>query len=199
MVKNRKNGPPALAGLAAVTCRERLEAYLRENQVPFQLQHHPLAYTAQEVAESEHVPGKLLAKVVVVLVDGEMVLLALPAPFEIDWSQAAELLGAKQVRLAHEGEFAATFGDCEIGAMPPFGNLYGLPTYVDGALAKNETIVFQAGTHTETIGLMYADFERLVGPTVASFAGHRTGRHALLHRPKQAKGSGPLAEEGEVR
>jgi Ala-tRNA(Pro) deacylase len=166
-----------------VTCRDRLEAFLGENQVPFQVRHHSLAYTAQEVAEREHIPGKRLAKVVLVFADGELALLVLPAPFEVDWRQAAEALGAKQVRLAREGEFAAAFGDCEIGAMPPFGNLYGLPTYVDGALAKNETIRFQAGTHTETIEMKYADFDRLVGPAVATLAGPWAD-HEAHERPR---------------
>ena len=153
-------------------CKDRLEAYLRDNAVPFQVQHHPLAYTAQEVAASEHIPGKLMAKVVVAFIDGTMAMLALPAPHRVDAAKAAAALGAKEVRLAHEQEFAAAFPDCEVGAMPPFGNLYDLPVYVDKALAEDETIVFRAGTHTDTMSVKYADFERLAKPTVADFA-HR--------------------------
>lgn len=153
-----------------MTARARLEAYLRENHVPFQVQHHPVAYTAQEIAASEHIPGKMLAKVVIVFANGSMVMLALPAPFRVDFAKAAAALGVKEVRLAREEEFAAAFPDCEVGAMPPFGNLYGLPVYVDKALAEDETIVFQAGTHTDTMSLKYADFERLVRPTVVEFA-----------------------------
>lgn len=152
--------------------KDKLEAYLRDSKVPFQVQHHPVAYTAQEIAASEHVPGKMLAKVVMVLADGKMVMLALPAPYRVDLAKASAILGAKEVRLAHEEEFAAAFPDCEVGAMPPFGNLYDLPVYVDKALAEDETIVFQAGTHTDTISMKYADFERLVRPTVAEFAYH---------------------------
>lgn len=152
--------------------KDKLEAYLRDSKVPFQVQHHPVAYTAQEIAASEHVPGKMLAKVVMVLADGKMVMLALPAPYRVDLAKVSAILGAKEVRLAHEEEFAAAFPDCEVGAMPPFGNLYGLPVYVDKALAEDETIVFQAGTHTDTISMNYADFERLVKPTVAEFAYH---------------------------
>src|SRR3990172_7193008 len=107
-----------------MNCKERLEAYLRENKVPFQVVHHPLAYTAQEVAAAEHVPGKMLAKVVMVFADGKLVMLALPAPYRVDLSKAAAALGAREARLAHEEEFAAAFPDCEVGAMPPFGNLY---------------------------------------------------------------------------
>jgi Ala-tRNA(Pro) deacylase len=153
-------------------CKDRLEAYLRDNQVPFQVQHHPPAYTAQEVAASEHIPGKLLAKVVMVFADGQLAMLALPAPHRVDPARAAAALGAKEVRLAQEAEFAAAFPDCEVGAMPPFGNLYGVPVYVDEALAEDETIVFRAGTHTDTMSLRYADFARLVRPATAGFA-HR--------------------------
>jgi Ala-tRNA(Pro) deacylase len=97
-------------------------------------------------------------------------MLALPAPHRADLNKAAVALGAREVRLAHEEEFAAAFPDCEVGAMPPFGNLYDLPVYVDNALAEDETIIFSAGTHTDTISMKYADFERLVKPTVAAFA-----------------------------
>ncbi len=153
-------------------CKERLESYLREDQVPFETHHHPTAFTAQEVAASEHTPGKMVVKVVMVLADGELAMLAMPAPYQADLERVAEVLGASEVRLAHEEEFAPAFSDCEVGAMPPFGNLYGLPVYVDEALAEDETIVVQAGTHSDTIRLKYADFERLVRPTVARFAYH---------------------------
>jgi len=150
--------------------KERLETYLRESKVPFQTQHHPQAFTAQEIAASEHVPGKMLAKVVMVMSDGRLVMLALPAPDHVDLAKANATLGAKETRLAEEGEFANAFPDCEVGAMPPFGNLYDLPIYVDKSLAEDETIVFNAGTHTDTMSLKYADFERLVKPTVADLA-----------------------------
>ena len=150
--------------------KERLETYLRESKVPFQTQHHPQAFTAQEIAASEHVPGKMLAKVVMVMSDGRLVMLALPAPDHVDLAKANATLGAKETRLAEEGEFANAFPDCEVGAMPPFGNLYDLPIYVDKSLAEDETIVFNAGTHTDTLSLKYADFERLVKPTIADLA-----------------------------
>ena len=153
-------------------CKDRLEAYLRENKVPFQVQHHAQAFTAQEIAASEHVPGKMLAKVVMVFAEGKMVMLALPATHRVDLTKAGRVLGAKDVRLAREDEFAAAFPDCEVGAMPPFGNLYDLPVYIDKALAEDETIVFNAGTHTDTISLKYTDYERLAKPTVADFAKH---------------------------
>jgi len=153
-----------------MTCKEKLEAYLKENKIPFETHHHALAYTAQEVAESEQVSGKMMVKVVMAFADGKMVMLALPAPKHVSLSKAAEATGAKDVRLAHEDEFAAAFPDCAVGAMPPFGNLYGLPVYADAELAQDETIVFNAGTHEDTIHMKYADFERLVKPSQFSLS-----------------------------
>jgi Ala-tRNA(Pro) deacylase len=124
------------------------------------------------VAASEHVPGKMLVKTVMVLADGKLTMLALPATYQVDLEKAAAALEAGEVRLAEEEEFEGTFPDCEVGAMPPFGNLYGVPVYVEKALAEDETIVFRAGTHTDTMGVKYADFERLVEPTVSEFARH---------------------------
>jgi Ala-tRNA(Pro) deacylase len=153
-------------------CRDKLEEYLRENEVPFEVQHHPRAITAQEVAATEHVPGRMLAKVVMVVVDGQMMMLSLPAPYQVDLEKVGKVLGAEETRLADEEEFESTFPDCEVGAMPPFGNLYDLPVYVEEALAEDETIFFRAGTHTDTMSVRYADYEQLVEPTVAEFA-HR--------------------------
>jgi Ala-tRNA(Pro) deacylase len=153
-----------------VECRYRLENYLRENQVPFEEQQHPRAVSAQEVAASEHVPGRMLAKTVMVLADGEMVMLTLPAPYQVDLEKAAAALGVDEARLAEEEEFEDSFPDCEVGAMPPFGNLYGVPVYVEKTLAEDETMVFRSSTHTETMSVSYSDFERLVEPTVAQFA-----------------------------
>jgi Ala-tRNA(Pro) deacylase len=96
----------------------------------------------------------------------------LPAPAKVDLEKAAAVLSAKEARLAHEDEFADRFLGCEVGAMPPFGNIYGVPLYVDKSLAKDETIVFEAGTHTDTMSMKYADFERLANPTMAEFARH---------------------------
>jgi len=134
-----------------------------------------MAVTAQEVAASEHVPGKMLAKTVMGLADGKMVMLALPAPYQVDMDKAGTVLGAGEVRLAHEEEFEDTFPDCEVGAMPPFGNLYKVAVYVEEALAEDETIVFRAGTHTDTMSVRYADFERLVEPIIAEFGARGPG------------------------
>lgn len=151
-------------------CKERLEAYLREHQVPFQLQQHAQAFTAQKIAESEHISGKIVAKTVIALLaDGHMIALVLPASSRADLNQVRTVLGAKEIRLAHEREFADAFPDCEVGTMPPFGNLYGIPVYVEKRLTEQETMVFPVGTYTDTMSLTYADFERLVQPKVIMF------------------------------
>jgi Ala-tRNA(Pro) deacylase len=151
-------------------CKTRLERYLREKGVPYSMHHHPPAYTAQAVAESEHVSGKIVAKVVIVFLDKTMTMLALPANLRVNFAKAGKSLGGKEVRLALEDEFAAAFPDCDLGAMPPFGNLYDLETIVDRQLAGAETIVFNAGTHEDTVHLNYADYERLVQPKIVTFA-----------------------------
>jgi Ala-tRNA(Pro) deacylase len=148
-------------------CKARLESLFRERGVSFDVQEHRTAFTAQAVAASEHVPGHMFAKVVMARADGDLVMLVLPAPSMVDMSKVGDVLGGKQVRLASEDDFAATFPDCEPGAMPPFGNLYGVPVYVDRKMGNMERIVFQAGAHDTTMSVHYADFERLAAPTVA--------------------------------
>ncbi|HEX6331299.1 MAG TPA: YbaK/EbsC family protein [Actinomycetota bacterium] len=151
-------------------CTERLEGYLRENGVSFEVQKHPVAYTAQKVAASEHVPGRMFAKVVMVEADRELVMLVVPASAAIDTARVENVLGGRPVRLAAEREFAPRFPDCEAGAMPPFGNLYDVPVVVERALGENDHIVFQAGTHDTTMSVAYEDFERLVRPSVGEIA-----------------------------
>ena len=149
--------------------RDRLENHLRENGVVFGVQEHPTAFTAQKIAASEHVPGRMFAKVVMASAEGDLIMLVLAASSIVDAAKVSEVLG-KQARLASEGEFAPAFPDCEAGAMPPFGNPFDVAVYVDRALGRNERIVFQAGTHTVTMSVAYADFERLARPTVADIA-----------------------------
>lgn len=151
-------------------CQEQLEQHLREHQVVYQIQHHPQAYTAQKIAECEHISGKKVAKSVIVHADGRQVLLVLPATCRVDLDKVSTCLGAQHVRLASESEFQNTFPGCEVGAMPPFGNLYNLPVWVEQSLTGQETIVFPAGTHTETMSVKYADFEQLIQPRIADFA-----------------------------
>jgi len=158
-----------VAGGSRLDGMDRLENYLRENGVVFGVQEHPTAYTAQTIAAFEHVPGRMFAKVVMASTDGDLIMLVLAASSVVDVAKVSEVLGEK-TRLASEGEFAPAFPDCEAGAMPPFGNLYDVPVYVDRALGRNERIVFQAGTHNVTMSVAYADFERLARPTVADIA-----------------------------
>jgi len=148
----------------------RLREFLDRNKVPYKVVEHRQAFTAQEVAEVEHVPGMELAKVVILRSGADFVMAVLPAPYRVDLDRATSALGKKDLRLATEAEFKGLFPQCEPGAMPPFGNLFDLPVYVDQTLTRDEQIVFNAGTHTQTVKMKYADFARLVRPTVASFA-----------------------------
>ena len=151
-------------------CTTRLERYLAREGVPFRELTHTTAYTAQKLAEVEHIPGKAVAKVVVAHGDHGPCLLLLPASYKVDLPRAAGALGIKHLELAEEREFMRLFPDCEVGAMPPFGNLYEMPVYVDQSLADDTNITFPAGSHEMTITISYADFARLVRPVVARFA-----------------------------
>jgi Ala-tRNA(Pro) deacylase len=155
-----------------MAARQRLERYLREEGVSFDTMTHPLAYTAQEVAAAQHTPGRQLAKVVLVDADGELVMLVLPASYRADLAKLKPVLKAKKVRLAREEEFGGTFTDCEVGAMPPFGNLYGVPVYVDASLTQVGEIVFKVGSHTTSMKMRLADYEKLVKPIAGDFAVH---------------------------
>ena len=128
---------------------------------------HSKAYTAQEIAQSAHVAGSELAKTVIVKKDGKMAMVVLPATCRVDLERLKELTGAKKVELAAEAEFKGMFPECEIGAMPPFGNLYGMEVFVALQPDKDDEICFNAGTHTELIRLAYKDYERVVGPKKA--------------------------------
>jgi Ala-tRNA(Pro) deacylase len=153
-----------------MACREHVETYLREQGVDFAVRTHRPAYTAQEISATEHIPGKMVAKVVLVRADGQVVMLVLPASYQVDFARARKALGVQHLRLLDEPELAILFPDCDVGAEPPFGNLYGLPVYVDRHLADDEIIVFPIGTHTETMTLGFGAFTRLVSPTIAAFA-----------------------------
>lgn len=149
---------------------QKLKSFLDSEGVKYVLISHSKAYTAQEAAASAHVPGKELAKTVMVRLDGEMAMAVLPASYHIDLDHLAERAGVRMARLASEEEFEGLFPDCDTGAMPPFGNLYGIEVYVAESLAEDEEIAFAAGSHTELVRLAYADFERLVKPKVLAFS-----------------------------
>jgi Ala-tRNA(Pro) deacylase len=148
----------------------KLREYLDKNGVKYEVGAHRQAFTAQEVAEAQHVKGKEVAKVVMLRSGGDFIMAVLPAPYRVDLERAKGALGKTDLALATEQEFAGLFPQCEAGAMPPFGNLYRLPVYVDQTLTRDDDIVFNAGTHTQTVKMKYADFARLVQPTVVSIA-----------------------------
>ena len=146
--------------------------YLRDQGVKFEAHKHAPAYTAQEVAAEEHVSGDLIAKAVVVWSDGKYAICALPASHKLDMEKVAGVLKAKSVRLANESEMAKLFPDMEVGAEPPLGQLWNLPTLVDEHLAADEEIVFQAGTHRDAVRMRYADYASLTDPMVADLSVH---------------------------
>ncbi len=150
-------------------CKKLLEN-LRANGIDFDYIEHPKAYAAGDVAHKAGIPERAFAKTVMVRLDGLMAMAVLPAAFKVNFNLLREAAGAQTISLALEREFASRFPDCELGAMPPFGNLYGLKVYVDGSLAENETVAFNAGTHREVITMAWDDYETLVTPSMARFA-----------------------------
>jgi Ala-tRNA(Pro) deacylase len=142
---------------------------LDENKVSYEVLHHPEAVTAQRIAQAEHVKGRHHAKVVMVKSGDQHLMIVLPADHHIDLEKVEKAV-SKTVSLDNEKEFKSLFSDCAIGAMPPFGNLYGLPTYVDQSLAGQDYIVFEAGTHTDAIKMSYRDYEKIVKPKVKDLA-----------------------------
>jgi Ala-tRNA(Pro) deacylase len=148
---------------------QTLRAFLDEQKVKYVVITHSPAYTAQEVAAAAHVPGREMAKAVMVKIDGEMAMVVLPASMKVDFGRLLEATGAQEVELAHEREFKDLFPDCALGTMPPFGNLYGLPTFVAEELAEDEEIAFNAGSTTEVIRLAYRDYARVLRPRVLPF------------------------------
>ncbi|MFH1764983.1 MAG: YbaK/EbsC family protein [Gemmatimonadota bacterium] len=144
----------------------KLQEYLDEQRVRYVSMKHSPAFTAQELAAASHIPGKEVAKTVIVKLDGVMAMVVLPAPEMVRMNHLKAETGADQVELASEQEFKGRFPDCEVGAMPPFGNLYEMRTLVQESLTEDEEIAFNAGSHTELIRMAYADFEELVRPEV---------------------------------
>lgn len=147
-----------------------LKEYLDKNKIKYVAIKHSLAFTAQEIAASAHIKGTEMAKTVLIKIDGKMAMFVLPASYKVNFDQLQETLGTKNIRLANEVEFKDKFSDCDVGAMPPFGNLYGLDVYVADILAKDEQIAFNACSHTELIQMAYKDFERLAKPRLIKFS-----------------------------
>lgn len=149
---------------------ETLKKFLDENGVDYNVITHDEAITAQEVAAAAHIPGRELAKTVIVKLDGNLAMAVLRATDRLELDLLKSAAGAEQAALASEEEFEARFPECETGAMPPFGNLYDMEVYADKRLAEDEHIAFNAGTHTEAFSLAWNDFERLVEPKVVRIA-----------------------------
>lgn len=145
---------------------KKLRELFDEEKVSYEVYNHPLAYTAQEIAAKQHFSGDAMAKVVMLKVDGALAMAVLMGSDKVSLATVREGLNAREVQLATEDDFVSRFPDCEIGAMPPFGNLFGIPVYVDPALERDEYIYFNAGNHVQTVRLRYNDYERLVHPRV---------------------------------
>ena len=149
---------------------QKLKEYLDSQKIKYVSIKHSEFYTAQEVAASAHVPGKELAKTVMVRVNGRLAMAVLPGSKRIDFERLEQAVGHGKVALASEQDFRGLFLDCQVGAMPPFGNLYDIDVYVATVLAEDEEIAFNACCHTKLIRMAYSDFERLVQPKIIAFA-----------------------------
>jgi len=157
---------------------ERLRSFLDSKQAQYTLTTHPKAYTAREVAVAEHLPPKEVAKTVVVYGDGAYQMIVVPASKLVDLHEARPTLGLSQLRLATEDELGKLFPDCELGAMPPFGPLYGFPVYLDSSLAGQDTIAFNAGTHNEVVHMKTPEFRRLISPHIVSLVREPVGHYS---------------------
>ena len=155
---------------------ERLKRFLESEGIKYVTMSQSQAFTAQEIAASAHIPGKELAKTVMVKIDGEMAMAVLPADDRVDRELLKQATGADTVELASESEFKDLFPSCELGAMPPFGNLWGMEVFADERLAEDEQIAFNAGSHSELVRLAWDDFVRLVRPQVV----HLTTRESIV-------------------
>ncbi len=152
------------------TCIDKLEQYFAAQRIYYEIQEHRTAYTIQEVAAVLHEKGAHVAKVFIARADDKLIMLVLPSHLKVDFDRVKEVTGAKQVQRAREIEFVHVFPDCDVGAMPPFGKFYDMPVYIDQMLALQPFIVFQAGSHRETMKIATSDYMRMVEPTIGEFA-----------------------------
>jgi Ala-tRNA(Pro) deacylase len=155
-----------------------LRQYLDKNGVKYVVIAHPPAFTAHGIAALAHIPGKELAKTVVVKLDGELAMAVLPASLDVDLALLQNSLQAQSVELASEHEFKDQFPDCDTGAMPPFGNLYGMRVFADESLSQDKEIAFNACSHRELIRMAWPDFERLARPRLMRLAAQRAAEAA---------------------
>jgi Ala-tRNA(Pro) deacylase len=149
---------------------KQLKELLDSHKVKYVTMTHSTAFTAQEIASLMHIRGEEFAKTVIVRIDGAMVMAVLPGSYHVDLPLLKAAAKGEKIVLAPEAEFRDRFPECETGAMPPFGQLYGMPVFVDESLTRDKEITFNAGTHRELIRLSYEDFARLVQPKVAKFS-----------------------------
>jgi len=150
----------------------RLKQHLDKEGVSYEHHVHPTAYTSQEIAAVAHIPGREMAKTVILNGDGKLIMAVLSANDKVDVEALQQAAGCTSMRLATEDEFRNSFPTCEVGAMPPFGNIFGLPVYCDAALAGDRWIEFNAGTHHDTIRMAFADFQRLANPQIVDLKVH---------------------------
>ena len=148
----------------------KLKEFLDSHNIKYVTIGHSQVFTAQEIAATVHIPGKELAKTVIIKIDGKMAMAVLPASYRVDFDSFQQALGVKKVEMATEKEFENIFSDCETGAMPPFGNLYDMGVYVAESLTEDNEITFNACSHRELIKLAYKDFEKLVSPKIIKFS-----------------------------
>jgi Ala-tRNA(Pro) deacylase len=144
-----------------------LLSFLRQNNVPFLLRHHPPAISATDLAASEHVPTDMVAKSIAFAAHGRYVLAVVPATCHVDLDRLRGATNEDDLHIVGEPELALVFPDCELGALHPFGNLYRVPVYVDSTLANARSFAFHAGTHRDAIYVSYADFVRVVQPVIS--------------------------------
>jgi len=154
---------------------ERIRTFLDSHNTPYSVTTHPSVFTARQVALAEHLPARTVAKTVMIFGDGEYHMIVVPASRLVDLQEACPMIGLTHLRLASEEELAQVFPDCEVGAMPPLGPVYGFAVYLDGSLAAEEEIAFNAGNHRDVIHMKTADFRKLVNPTVVSIVREAVG------------------------
>jgi Ala-tRNA(Pro) deacylase len=158
---------------------DRLKRFLDEQRVEYEILPHQEAFTAREVAAASHVPGQQLAKVLVVREEGgSYLMVVLPAPCRVDLTALKDVTGTRKLSLAAESELARLFPDCQTGAMPPFGNLYDLPVYIDACFPRAQDFFFQAGNHREVVRIGYREYEQVVRPGAGEFCLHERERGA---------------------
>jgi Ala-tRNA(Pro) deacylase len=178
LLRRSQEAPEIRFGREVNVPLSKLRDFLDSHQVKYLVISHSVAYTAQGIAALAHIPGKELAKTVMVMIDGKLAMTVVPASFRVDLFKLKRYLDADTVELATETEFRDRFPDCETGSMPPFGNLYGMDVFVDETLAEDKEIAFNAGSHRELLRMGFADFRDLVRPVIIPLAAGKVGAHA---------------------